>query len=73
MDLKLKTIALPVLVTHGAADRLIQTSMARYTANAIPGAKLSIYDGIGHTPFYEDATRFNAELASFVRGVRGTK
>ena len=33
----------------------------------IPGAKLSIYEGIGHAPFYEDAARFNAELAAFVR------
>jgi non-heme chloroperoxidase len=33
----------------------------------IPGAKLSVYDGIGHSPFYEDAPRFNSELAAFVR------
>jgi non-heme chloroperoxidase len=32
-----------------------------------PGAKLSVYDGIGHSPFYEDAPRFNSELAAFVR------
>ena len=40
---------------------------AEYTAKTIPGAKLSIYDGIGHAPFYEDAARFNSELAAFVR------
>jgi pimeloyl-ACP methyl ester carboxylesterase len=33
----------------------------------IPGAKLSVYEGVGHSPFYEDAARFNAELAAFVR------
>jgi non-heme chloroperoxidase len=33
----------------------------------IPGAKLSIYDGTGHSPFYEDAPRFNSELAALVR------
>jgi hypothetical protein len=33
----------------------------------IPGAKLSVYQGIGHSPFFEDAPRFNAELAAFVR------
>jgi pimeloyl-ACP methyl ester carboxylesterase len=40
---------------------------AKYTASVIPGARLSVYEGIGHSPFYEDAPRFNAELAAFVR------
>jgi pimeloyl-ACP methyl ester carboxylesterase len=62
----LVTLKLPVLVTHGAADKLLRVSAARYTVSKIPGAKLSLYDGIGHSPFYGDAARFNAELASFV-------
>ena len=37
-----------------------------------PGAKLSIYDGIGHAPFREDAARFNSELAAFVRAATKT-
>jgi non-heme chloroperoxidase len=36
----------------------------------IPGAKLSIYPGIGHSPFFEDEPRFNAELAAFVRSAQ---
>jgi non-heme chloroperoxidase len=60
-------LKVPVLVTHGAEDRNAKVDGAKYTASVIPGAKLSIYDGIGHSPFYEDAPRFNAELAAFVR------
>jgi pimeloyl-ACP methyl ester carboxylesterase len=60
-------LKIPVLVTHGTEDRNIKVGAARYTASVIPGATLSIYDGIGHGPFYEDAPRFNAELAGFVR------
>ena len=60
-------LKLPVLVTHGAEDRNSKVGNAKYTASVIPGAKLSIYEGIGHAPFYEDAARFNAELAAFVR------
>jgi pimeloyl-ACP methyl ester carboxylesterase len=60
-------LKIPVLVTHGAEDRNAKVGVAKYTASVIPGAKLSIYDGIGHAPFYEDAPRFNAELAAFVR------
>ncbi len=54
-------LKLPVLVTHGAEDRNSKVGNAKYTASVIPGAKLSIYEGIGHAPFYEDAARFNAE------------
>ena len=60
-------LKIPVLVTHGDHDRNSKIGTAQYTARTIPGAKLSIYEGIGHSPFYEDAARFNAELAAFVR------
>lgn len=60
-------LTLPVLVTHGAEDRNAKVGVAHYTASVIPGAKLSIYDGIGHSPFYEDTPRFNGELAALVR------
>src|SRR5262245_2862121 len=59
-------LKLPVLVTHGAEDRNSKVGNAKYTASVIPGAKLSIYEGIGHAPFYEDAARFNTELTAFV-------
>jgi len=69
----LPKLSLPVLVTHGARDRIILLSFGQFTAAAIPNAKLSIYDGIGHSPFYEDAPRFNRELAAFARGAHGAR
>jgi non-heme chloroperoxidase len=60
-------LKIPVLVTHGDKDRNSKLGTAEYTAKTIPGAKLSVYQGIGHAPFYEDAARFNTELAEFVR------
>jgi pimeloyl-ACP methyl ester carboxylesterase len=60
-------LTLPVLVSHGAEDKNAKLATAQYTASVIPGAKLSVYDGIGHSPFYEDAPRFNSELAALVR------
>ncbi len=45
---------------------------AEMTAAAIPGARISWYEDCGHSPFYEDAPRFNRELAAFVgSSVRG--
>jgi len=60
-------LTIPVLVSHGAEDKNAKLATAQYTASVIPGAKLSVYDGIGHSPFYEDAPRFNSELAALVR------
>jgi pimeloyl-ACP methyl ester carboxylesterase len=65
-------LKLPVLVTHGAEDRNARLGAGQYTASVIPGAKLSIYEGIGHSPFYEDAARFNTELAAFVHAAAKT-
>lgn len=60
----------PTLVTHGAEDKTTNLIAAEYTARMIPGAKLSVYEGIGHSPFFEDAPRFNGELTAFVRSTR---
>jgi len=65
-------LKLPVLVTHGAEDRNAKLGAAKYTASVIPGARFSIYEGTGHAPFYEDATRFNTELTAFVREANKT-
>ncbi len=60
-------LTVPTLVTHGAGDRIILPAMSEFTASAAPNAKLSLYDGVGHASFFEDAPRFNRELAAFVR------
>ena len=57
---------IPVLVTHGAEDKVIVPETARATAARIPGAQLSLYAGVGHTPFREAAERFDRELAALV-------
>jgi non-heme chloroperoxidase len=62
----LNAVTVPVLVTHGTADRLIMPGAAQMTASAIRNAKLSLYEGCGHAPFHEDAPRFNRELNAFV-------
>jgi pimeloyl-ACP methyl ester carboxylesterase len=58
---------LPVLVTQGSEDLLVLKGLAELTAAAVPGARLSIDEGIGHSPFSEDCPRFNRELAEFAR------
>ncbi|HEX2086552.1 MAG TPA: alpha/beta fold hydrolase [Solirubrobacteraceae bacterium] len=44
----LRSIRAPTLVIHGKADKLIRPSGGRATANAVPGARLVLIDGMGH-------------------------
>ena len=66
----LAKLDVPVLVTQGSEDKLVLRGLGELTAAVVPKARLSIYDGIGHAPFAEDAARFNRELAEFVRAVQ---
>jgi non-heme chloroperoxidase len=68
----LKKITVPVLVTHGMEDRVALVPMARYTESVVANARSSLYDGVGHMPFWEDALRFNRELAEFVTNSNGS-
>ena len=60
----------PVLVSHGDADVLVSVKDAHRTHRMIAGSRLSVYEGVGHMPFYERPQRFNRELAAFVRSVQ---
>ena len=44
----LANVTVPTLVVHGDADRLIEQSGGRRTADAIPGARFVVIEGMGH-------------------------
>ncbi len=62
----LSALTVPVLATHGAVDRVVLPETSRRIASLAPNAELSLYPDVGHSPFAEDARRFNEELARFV-------
>ena len=66
----LSKLDVPVLVTQGSEDKLVLKASGEFTAAVVPGARLSMYEAIGHSPFVEDAPRFNRELAEFVRSIQ---
>jgi proline iminopeptidase len=45
---QLQAIAAPTLVIHGAADPLVPLACGVDTAQAIPGARLEVIEGMGH-------------------------
>lgn len=63
----LKQIKVPSLVTHGVQDRVTGIGFGQYYVTTVPGAKASFYQGVGHSPFWEDPVRFNNELITFAR------
>jgi pimeloyl-ACP methyl ester carboxylesterase len=44
----LHRVSVPTLVLHGADDPLVDVSGGRATAQAIAGAELTVFDGMGH-------------------------
>ena len=63
----LRKVRVPVLITHGRQDAVVLPAAAEMSLAAMPHARLSWFDGCGHSPFCEDAPRFNDELMAFVQ------
>jgi pimeloyl-ACP methyl ester carboxylesterase len=66
----LRTIEVPLLVTHGREDSVVLPAMAEHVLATCPTAEASWYEGVGHAPHIEDPERFNRELAALTRRVR---
>lgn len=61
---RLASLDVPTLVIHGSEDRMIDARNGEMLAEAIPGARLEILDGVGHLFFWEEPER----SAALVRG-----
>lgn len=59
-------LSAPTLVIHGTEDRMSPVSNARVLAARIPGARLHLLDGVGHSPNVEAADELNAALLDFL-------
>ena len=48
----------------GRADTITRRAAAAHIVACCPDSRESVYEGVGHMPFLEEADRFNRELAS---------
>ena len=64
---QLAKIKVPVLIIWGANDPLFPIEQATRAQAAIPGSKLVIIEGAGHTPQAERPEEFNKHLAAFLK------
>lgn len=65
----LRTLRVPALVIHGAADPLVGVDGGRATAAAIAGARLVIFEGMGHDLPRPLWPRIVEEITALIRGV----
>lgn len=65
----LPTIARPVLITHGADDRVVKKEVVEQHRTGIPHAQIHIVPDAGHAPFFDDSASFNQRLGAFCQDV----
>ncbi len=65
------SMTIPILITHGRADRLVAYRQSLNMKRYFPAATFSIYERTGHAPFLERPIRFNRELARFTLAANG--
>lgn len=61
---QLRKLAVPSLVMHGSADKLVFPRGGRHTADVIPDARLRIFEGMGHDMPEQLWGRFVDEIES---------
>lgn len=60
----LPALAVPVLVAWGDHDPFFAVPHARRAADAIPGARLRLYEGVGHFPHLEVTETYACDIAA---------
>jgi pimeloyl-ACP methyl ester carboxylesterase len=63
---RLGKIAAPTLVLHGTADNVVDAGNAQLIAEAIPGARLVLFEGVGHLLPWERPEEFAGLVEEFL-------
>ncbi|MDX6242102.1 MAG: hypothetical protein QOG10_7044 [Kribbellaceae bacterium] len=66
---KIATLAMPALVLHGDADTTVDVERGKALAEALPGSRLVIYPGAGHSFPVAVTEQANADVLGFFRDV----
>lgn len=62
----LPKLAAPTLLIWGSADPIMQPAVRRTLRDALPHAKVKIFPGLGHNPFWEDPRGCAAVINAFL-------
>jgi len=64
-------VSAPTLVIWGGQDRVIPPALAQRFVVDIPGARLQVFEDLGHVPQEEDPARTVAAVKAFLDGLPG--
>ena len=66
-DAELAAIRHPTLHVYGTADDMVGSAEIRHrVADTLPRGKLSLVEGAGHMPWFDDSARVAAEVGDFL-------
>ena len=68
---ELSHIKVPTLIVWSDRDTIVNRSDQEELARAIPGSRLLVYSGAGHSPHWEEPDHFASDLASFIEELAG--
>jgi pimeloyl-ACP methyl ester carboxylesterase len=57
----------PVLLIWGSKDPIIEEPARQSLRDALPAAKVKVFDGLGHNPFWEDPSGVAAAINEFLK------
>ena len=64
----LASLAVPTMVVWGSKDRNFPVAGAREAVELVPGCRLVVLAGAGHSPFEDDRAMFMLMLEGFLEG-----
>jgi len=64
---KLHLLKMPVLLIHGAQDRVFPLRYFKEASKALPDSKILIFQECGHVPQIEKAAEFNESVIAFLK------
>jgi non-heme chloroperoxidase len=67
---ELDRISVPTLLLWGDGDALVPREMQDQLVSRIPDANLLVYPGVGHTPRWDDPSRFSNDVEAFAQHLR---
>ena len=70
---RLGRIAAPTLVLHGTEDEMVPFGNAAVLAEGIPGARLEVFEGVGHLFFWEEPERSAALVREHALAARAAQ
>ncbi len=68
---ELSSLRMPLMVVWGRQDKLVPAAHAEAVLEAVPDARVHIFDECGHWPQVEHAEQFNSLVAEFLSEAEG--